>query len=263
MKKYLILIGIISLAIITACAQQPQPAQPTAPVPAPKEIVVETKEPFITVDEQKVENDVVNIARLYLDKSGYVVIHKVADGKPGAVIGNSEIIREGTYTNVGVKISEYENENDLIAMLHYDDGDNTYEFPGDDSPTTVDGKVVLQNFPLLETQPSQEPVQIEAPAETTEAPTPEVVEIDMIAKQWVFNPVIITVKKGDKVKLNIKSIDVTHGFVIPDFGVNQRLTPGTEVTVEFTADKSGEFTFFCNIFCGSGHGGMRGTLKVE
>ncbi|MCH7663422.1 MAG: hypothetical protein IH859_06095 [Chloroflexi bacterium] len=45
------LIGIISLAIITACAQQPQPAQPTAPVPAPKEIVVDTKEWFFIGSE--------------------------------------------------------------------------------------------------------------------------------------------------------------------------------------------------------------------
>ena len=86
---------------------------------------------------------------------------------------------------------------------------------------------------------------------------------DIIAKQWEFNPGIITVDKGDDVVLNIESIDVAHGIAIPDFGVNARLDPGKLTTVEFTADKSGEFTFFCSVRCGSGHSSMRGKLVVN
>ena len=63
---------------------------------------------------------------------------------------------------------------------------------------------------------------------------PSLVEIDIIAEHWKFDPGTITVKEGQKVKLNIKSTDVTHGFALPDFGVSQRLEPGKEVTVEFT-----------------------------
>lgn len=95
------------------------------------------------------------------------------------------------------------------------------------------------------------------------AGSPGIVEIDMTAKQWEFEPGIIGVKQGDKVKLHIKSIDVTHGFALPDFGVSQRLEPGKEVTVEFTADKKGTYTFFCNVACGAGHRDMKGTLVVE
>ncbi len=73
---------------------------------------------------------------------------------------------------------------------------------------------------------------------------------------------MITVKKGEQVRLNITSIDVTHGFSIPDFGVNTSLVPNQTNTVEFTATKTGTFSFFCSIFCGSGHSGMRGTLQV-
>src|SRR3989338_11395487 len=62
---------------------------------------------------------------------------------------------------------------------------------------------------------------------------PEVVEIDMTAKQWEFDPETITVKEGQKVKLNIKSIDVAHGFALPDFGVNANLAPGKTVDVKF------------------------------
>ena len=253
MKKYLILFGLISIVFISACAQQTPTTQ--SPTPAPARVdVIETK-PSIAVDEQKVENDNVVVTRLFLDKPGYVVIHKVADGKPGAVIGNSGILN-GVNSNVNVEISDYENENELIAMLHYDDGDSSYEFPGDDKPTAVDGKVVLQEFTLLETAPLQEPV-------TIEAPTSNVVEIDIIAKQWDFTPATITVSEGDQVKLNIRSVDVTHGFSLFEFGVNERLTPGQTTTVEFTADKAGEYTFFCSVPCGRGHGGMRGKLIVE
>ena len=92
---------------------------------------------------------------------------------------------------------------------------------------------------------------------------PNIKEISVIAKQWEFDPDPIRVNKGDNVILNIKSIDVSHGFSLPTFGVSERLNPGKEIRVEFIADKKGTFTFFCNVQCGSGHGSMRGQLIVE
>jgi cytochrome c oxidase subunit 2 len=88
-------------------------------------------------------------------------------------------------------------------------------------------------------------------------------EFTMTAKQWAFDPAIITVKQGDKVKINIKSIDVTHGFAISEFNVKVDLVPNKEETVEFVADKKGEFTFFCSVKCGEGHRDMIGKLVVE
>lgn len=98
---------------------------------------------------------------------------------------------------------------------------------------------------------------------TQTAPTGEVKEFTMTAKKWDFSPSTITVNKGDTVKLHIKSIDVTHGFGLPDFGINENLAPGKTVDVEFVADKTGTFTFACTVFCGSGHGGMKGQLVVK
>ena len=48
----------------------------------------------------------------------------------------------------------------------------------------------------------------------------------MIAKKWQFDPSIINVKLGDKIRIKIKSIDVTHGFSLLDFNVNENLEPG-------------------------------------
>ena len=98
------------------------------------------------------------------------------------------------------------------------------------------------------------------PTATSSSP---VKEFSMIAKQFQFDPAVITVKQDDKVKLKIKSIDVAHGFALPDFGVNQNLEPGKEVTVEFTADKKGEYPFYCSVICGQGHKEMTGKLVIE
>lgn len=91
----------------------------------------------------------------------------------------------------------------------------------------------------------------------------EIKEISITAKQWEFDPNQIIVNKGDKVKLSIKSLDVSHGFYLPSFDINKRLEPGKTETVEFIADKAGKFVFSCDVFCGSGHSDMYGSLIVE
>ena len=88
-------------------------------------------------------------------------------------------------------------------------------------------------------------------------------EFTMTAKQFQFEPSTIEVSKGDRVKLVITSLDVPHGFSIPEYGINQRLDPGKPVTIEFTADKQGSFTAFCSVFCGSGHSNMKGKIIVR
>lgn len=88
-------------------------------------------------------------------------------------------------------------------------------------------------------------------------------EFILTAKQWSFSPSKITVNKGDKVILHIKSIDVTHGFELDAFEVSKTLSPGKTVDVQFVASKTGTFSFSCNVFCGSGHGDMEGTLIVK
>ncbi len=93
--------------------------------------------------------------------------------------------------------------------------------------------------------------------------TGEIKTFNIVAKQFSFDPPSIEVNKGDKVILNIQSIDVTHGIRISEFGVNSLLQSGETVKIEFIADKSGEFSFFCNVYCGNGHNNMRGRLIVN
>lgn len=87
--------------------------------------------------------------------------------------------------------------------------------------------------------------------------------IHMTAKKYAFTPATITVKQGERVKLVITALDREHGFKLAAFHVDEKLKKGVPTTVEFTADKAGTFTFKCSVFCGLGHGRMKGKLIVE
>ncbi len=141
---------------------------------------------------------------------------------------------------------------------------------GAPSTTTT---VIEQTTTTLEDVPSPP-----APPAETATPTPsptvegnatnetnatvEVKEFVVTAQSFSFQPATITVKKGDRVRLLATSTDVDHGIAIPDFGVNANMPVGEQKTIEFTADKAGTFTFFCSVFCGSGHRSMTGQLIV-
>ena len=92
------------------------------------------------------------------------------------------------------------------------------------------------------------------------APKEKVVQLT--AKKFEFTPAEITVRKGEPVVLEINSEDVRHGFTLPDFGVRGDVKPGTVSRIAFTPDKTGRFTFACDVFCGGGHEEMSGTLNV-
>jgi len=91
----------------------------------------------------------------------------------------------------------------------------------------------------------------------------EVREVMITAKQFSFEPAEVRVKVGERIRLVVKSPDTTHGLAIPAFNVNMTIEQGQSATAEFTADKAGTYPFFCSVFCGSGHGGMKGSLIVE
>jgi heme/copper-type cytochrome/quinol oxidase subunit 2 len=71
----------------------------------------------------------------------------------------------------------------------------------------------------------------------------------------------ITVNKGDKVKLKITNTKGVHDFKLDEFDVFANTPLGEEVVVEFTADKAGEFVYYCNQ-PGHRQAGQWGTLKV-
>ena len=74
----------------------------------------------------------------------------------------------------------------------------------------------------------------------------------------------IHIRQGETVTLRLTSEDVTHGFLIPDLGIEaQPIVPGTYQTVTFRADRPGVYTYYCNVLCSHRHGAMIGKLIVD
>jgi cytochrome c oxidase subunit II len=64
------------------------------------------------------------------------------------------------------------------------------------------------------------------------------------------------------VTLEFVTADVVMGFNAPDFKARADIIPGQVSRVRLTPDKTGTFTFLCDIFCGEGHEGMSGQIHV-
>ena len=87
-------------------------------------------------------------------------------------------------------------------------------------------------------------------------------EIQLTAKKFEFTPDTITLKKGEPVVLVVSSQDRKHGFNLRAFGIRADVNPGETARIRFTPDKTGKFTFSCDVFCGEGHEDMTGTIVV-
>ena len=87
-------------------------------------------------------------------------------------------------------------------------------------------------------------------------------EIHITAKKFDFTPETITLKKGEPVVLVVSSQDRKHGFNLRAFGIRADVEPRKTAQIRFTPDKTGKFTFSCDVFCGEGHEDMTGTVIV-
>jgi cytochrome c oxidase subunit 2 len=94
------------------------------------------------------------------------------------------------------------------------------------------------------------------------AAAPEKV-IPVVAKRFDYTPNVIKLKKGVPVVLELTTRDVVMGFSAPDFGVRADIIPEKVARLRIVPDKTGTFTFVCDIFCGTGHEEMEGTIVVE
>jgi cytochrome c oxidase subunit 2 len=104
--------------------------------------------------------------------------------------------------------------------------------------------------------------------------------IQVTAKNFEFEPSVIRVKTGEKIRLRLTSTDRTHGIHISPFpeGGQPNTPPGLSFTygddclklkkdltetLEFTAETPGTYAFSCCKKCGTGHGRMKGQIIVE
>jgi len=91
-------------------------------------------------------------------------------------------------------------------------------------------------------------------------PKPRIIPIR--AHKFTYEPAELTLKLNEPVIFQLTSADVVMGFNVPDFKTRGTIIPGVVTEVAMTPNKVGEFTFLCDVFCGSGHENMEGTMRV-
>jgi len=78
-----------------------------------------------------------------------------------------------------------------------------------------------------------------------------------------FEPAELRLNKGERVLLKLTSADVTHGFYVPELDLGPvEIEPGHVVELEFEADTTGTFTYYCTTVCGHCHHFMRGLIHI-
>jgi len=110
--------------------------------------------------------------------------------------------------------------------------------------------------------------------------SPAVQVIEVSGDKYAFSPSEIHVKKGARVQLKLHSVDKEHGIKISPIaegakkgsapglrfeGKNDtgKVVKGADGTIEFVAEQPGTYKFECSIFCGFGHGRMKGKIIVD
>ena len=88
------------------------------------------------------------------------------------------------------------------------------------------------------------------------------VTVRAVGQQYSFTPQCIVVPAETPITLRTTSADVVHGLIIEGSNINTMLVPGyvSELPVRFR--KPGEHVMPCQEFCGIGHQGMWGKVKV-
>lgn len=117
------------------------------------------------------------------------------------------------------------------------------------SATTEDDALVAEptmtptTGTVEETQPADDTVMTEETVSEDGIRT-----INMEAGSFYYTPNEIRVKKGETVKIVMKSVDMMHDFNIDELDVKLPITKSGETsTVEFTADTVGEFEYYCSV----------------
>ncbi len=106
-----------------------------------------------------------------------------------------------------------------------------------------------------------EKMEDSTPAGAPEAMTGSVKEFTVNGNNFKFDPATLSVKKGDTVKITFVNTGGFHDFVIDEFKVATPQIKDGQAVVEFVADKSGSFEYYCSVGTHR-QMGMKGTLTV-
>ncbi|ACC70800.1 cupredoxin domain-containing protein [Paraburkholderia phymatum] len=92
------------------------------------------------------------------------------------------------------------------------------------------------------------------------AAEPRVIKVH--ARKFTFTPNQIKLAPNENVVFELTAQDTIMGFAIPQYNVRADVPPGAVVRLPAQAGAAGTVDFLCDIFCGSGHETMNGTIVV-
>jgi len=95
------------------------------------------------------------------------------------------------------------------------------------------------------------------------SPRPTTRELTVVARQFAFEPPVLHVNRGDRVRLIVRAADVVHGIHVDGYAREVRVAPGISQHVEFVANRTGKFRYRCSVTCGTLHPFMTGELIVS
>lgn len=98
------------------------------------------------------------------------------------------------------------------------------------------------------------------PAGDTELATRE---FTVTGTSFTFAPAVMEVNKGERVRITFVNSGGTHDLVVDGYDVRTKvLQAGQSETIEFIADESGTFEYYCSVGTHR-QMGMKGTLVVQ
>lgn len=91
---------------------------------------------------------------------------------------------------------------------------------------------------------------------------PNEYEVHVVAARFFFQPDPIVVPANSTVTFRVTSADVLHGFQVAGTNANTMVIPGEVAEITIETEEPGEYGILCNEYCGSGHHGMEGLLRI-
>ena len=103
--------------------------------------------------------------------------------------------------------------------------------------------------------------------------------ITITAHKYAYDPPVIRVNLGDRLRIRLVAKDVTHGFYMEGYDVDAKVRPENPTfwirhpsngeaykeaeEISFVANHAGKFRYRCSITCGYMHPFMQGELIVR
>jgi plastocyanin len=115
-------------------------------------------------------------------------------------------------------------------------------------------------------------------ARSAVAPTQER-DLTITAHKYGYDPAVLQVNRGDRVRIRLVAKDVTHGFYLEGYDLDAKVRPENPTfwlrqpsageqyheveEIEFVASRTGKFRYRCSTTCGYMHPFMQGELIVR